>query len=50
MLIVPEREDIRLAELIARLAGKGAQITRVVEQQKSLEDIFLKLTGKQVSL
>ncbi len=50
VLIVPEREDIRLAELIARLAGKGAQITRVVEQQKSLEDIFLKLTGKQVSL
>ena len=49
-LTVAEREDVRIAELIAHLSGKGVGITRVAVQQKSLEDIFLKLTGKQVSL
>ena len=44
------REEERIAKLVALLAAGGAQVTRVTEQQKSLEDIFLKLTGKQVSL
>lgn len=49
-LIFTEREAVRTAELVSLLAGNGAQVTGVSEQQKSLEDIFLALTGKQVSL
>lgn len=49
-LVFPECEKQRIAELVTLLAAHGAQVTRVMEQQKSLEDIFLTLTGKQVSL
>lgn len=49
-LVFPERDAEQVARLVSLLAVKGAQITKVVEQQKSLEDIFLALTGKQVSL
>lgn len=49
-LVFEEREETQVARLVALLAANGAQITRVIEQQKSLEDIFLHLTGKQVSL
>ncbi len=49
-LVFAEQGEARTAGLVAFLAGRGAQVTRVTEQQKSLEDIFLKLTGKQVSL
>lgn len=49
-LVFTEREAEGVARLVALLATHGAQVTRVVEQQKSLEDIFLALTGKQVSL
>jgi len=49
-LIFTERKDAEVARLVALLSAHGAQITRVMEQQKSLEDIFLALTGKQVSL
>ncbi len=49
-LVFAEREEGQIANLVALLAGKGAQVIRVTEKQKSLEDIFLKLTGKQVSL
>lgn len=49
-LVFAEREEAQIADLVALLAGNGAQVTRVTERQKSLEDIFLKLTGKQVSL
>lgn len=49
-LVFEEREETALAALVTLLVRGGAKITRVAEQQKSLEDIFLKLTGKQVSL
>lgn len=49
-LVLKDMEDIRLSQLIALLAGNGAGITRVTEHQKSLEEIFIDLTGKQVSL
>lgn len=49
-LVFTEREAVQVAELVSVLAGKGAQVVGVAEQQKSLEDIFLALTGKQVSL
>ena len=49
-LVFAEREEGQIANLVALLAGQGAQVIRVTEKQKSLEDIFLKLTGKQVSL
>lgn len=50
VLVLKEREEEQIAALVALLAGRGARITAVTEQQKSLEDIFLALTGKQVSL
>ncbi|MDE7318650.1 MAG: ATP-binding cassette domain-containing protein [Lachnospiraceae bacterium] len=50
VLVLEEREEVQIAELVALLAGHGAQVTGVSGQQKSLEDIFLTLTGKQVSL
>lgn len=49
-LVFAEHEDARIAKLVTLLAAHGAQVTRVMEQQKSLEEIFLALTGKQVSL
>lgn len=49
-LVFAEHEDARVAKLVTLLAAHGAQVIRVTEQQKSLEEIFLALTGKQVSL
>lgn len=49
-LVFPERAAEQVAGLVTLLASHGAQITSVTERQKSLEDIFLALTGKQVSL
>ena len=49
-LLLPERSEREVADMVAFLAGQGAQITHVEIQQKSLEDIVLALTGRQVSL
>lgn len=49
-LTFPETADERTAYLISELVKEGIGIWRVEERQHSLEDIFLKLTGKQVSL
>ncbi|MCI8586181.1 MAG: ATP-binding cassette domain-containing protein [Lachnospiraceae bacterium] len=49
-LVFEEREEAEVAALVTLLVRGGAKIIRVTEQQKSLEDIFLKLIGKQVSL
>lgn len=49
-LLFPETEDERTAFLMSALVREGIGILRLWEQQKSLEDIFLSLTGKQVSL
>ncbi len=49
-LVLPERTDAEIADLVALLACGGAQVTRVNVREKSLEDIFLALTGKKVSL
>lgn len=46
----PEPGDERTAFLISSLVRDGIGILRVTEYQKSLEEIFLSLTGKQVSL
>lgn len=42
--------DALVIQAIAALVNDGIGILRVTEQQLSLEDIFLHLTGKQVSL
>ncbi len=49
-LLFPEINDERTAHLISTLVGEGIGVLRIEERQKSLEDIFLSLTGKQVSL
>lgn len=49
-LAFPEVNDGKTAFLISELVKAGIGILRVEEYQKSLEDIFLDLTGKQVSL
>ncbi len=50
VLALPELSDERTAGLIALLVREGVGILRIEEQQKNLEDIFLSLTGRQVSL
>lgn len=49
-LMFPEISDEKTAFIISALVQEGIGILRVEEYQKSLEDIFLNLTGKQVSL
>ena len=49
-LLFAETEDEQTAFLMLTLVREGIGILRLEEQQKSLEDIFLSLTGKQVSL
>lgn len=50
-LKLPEiKDETLLALLISRLAESQVGVVRVEERQKSLEDIFLELTGGAVSL
>lgn len=49
-LILPILSDEVAAQLTGFLAGNRLGIVRLEERQKSLEDIFLDLTGKAVSL
>lgn len=49
-LILPILSDEVAAHLTAFLAGNRLGIVRLEERQKSLEDIFLELTGKAASL
>ncbi|NBJ92787.1 ATP-binding cassette domain-containing protein [Parablautia muri] len=49
-LLFPETSDDETARLISALVQEGISVLRIEEYQKSLEDIFLSLTGKQVSL
>lgn len=46
----PDNGDELTAFLISALVKEGIGILRVEEYQKSLEEIFISLTGKQVSL
>ena len=50
VLAFPEPKDEQTAFLISALVREGIGVLRLWERQKSLEDIFLDLTGKQVSL
>ena len=47
---LPDMEDGKVAFYIASLVKQNVGIIRVEEYQRNLEDIFLSLTGKQVSL
>ncbi len=47
---LPDMEDEKVAFCIAALVRQKVGIIRVEEYQRNLEDIFLSLTGKQVSL
>lgn len=49
-LLLPDLSDDRTAFLISSLVRDGIGVLRLEEQQKTLEEIFLGLTGKQVSL
>lgn len=49
-LLFPALPDERLAALVMRLAARGIGVTRVEERKKSLEDLFLELTGTGASL
>jgi ABC-2 type transport system ATP-binding protein len=49
-LLLPEMEDGVLGRLTAYLSEKHACLVRIEERKKSLEDIFLDLTGMAVSL
>ena len=49
-LLFAETDDKQTAYLVSALVHEGIGILRLEEHQKSLEEIFLSLTGKQVSL
>lgn len=49
-LLLPELADKELAGHISRLYERNIGIVRIEERHKSLEDIFLELTGTAVSL
>lgn len=49
-LVLPDLADDQTAYLISVLVREGIGILRLEEQQKNLEEIFLSLTGKRVSL
>ena len=49
-LVLRAQKDALVAEAAAALVHSGIGVLRIYEQQMSLEDIFLHLTGKQVSL
>ncbi len=49
-LILPGLPDERTAHLVSLLVEAGVGVLRIEEQQMTLEEIFLHLTGKQVSL
>lgn len=49
-LLLPEMEDEVLARCAAHLSENRVGVVRIEERQKSLEDIFLDLTGTAVSL
>ncbi|MCI1966442.1 MAG: ABC transporter ATP-binding protein [Oscillospiraceae bacterium] len=50
VLLLPALRDERLAGCLKSLFEKGIDIVRVEDRRKSLEDIFLELTGTAVSL
>ena len=49
-ILIPGFSDDRTADLVSALAAGGAGLFRVEARQKSLEDIFLSLTGRRESL
>ena len=49
-LFFPSLPDETLAGLVSHLTDRKIGVTRVEERQKSLEDLFLELTGTAVSL
>ncbi len=49
-LLLPELDDKELAGYISLLFDRNIGVVRIEERRKSLEDIFLELTGTAVSL
>jgi len=49
-LLLPALSDAELARHIGLLCARGIGVTRIEERRKTLEDIFLELTGTEVSL
>lgn len=49
-LLLPETNDRNTAQLAAYLVENKVGLLRLEEKEKSLEEIFLSLTGRQVSL
>jgi ABC-2 type transport system ATP-binding protein len=49
-LVLPRLSDCDLADQMLRLMEQGIGVVRIEERHKSLEDIFLQLTGRAVSL
>ncbi len=49
-LLIPMTEDDRIADLCRQLCEHHIPLYRIEKREKSLEDIFLSLTGKETSL
>lgn len=49
-LLIPMTDDERIADLGKQLCQENIPLYRIEKREKSLEDIFLSLTGKETSL
>ena len=49
-LLIPMTDDERIADLGKQLYQENIPLYRIEKREKSLEDIFLSLTGKETSL
>lgn len=48
--MLPVIEDEHIADLCRQICEQGIALYRIEKREKSLEDIFLSLTGKETSL
>ena len=49
-LLLQNMDDEKVSKIVGSLVRSGINIFRVEEHQKTLEDIFLELTGKEITL
>jgi ABC-2 type transport system ATP-binding protein len=49
-LLLPMMNDAYVAAICKQLVSSNLSVYRIEKREKSLEDIFLSLTGKEVSL
>jgi ABC-2 type transport system ATP-binding protein len=46
-LLLPDHSDESIAEAVRTLVQNGVSVYRIEEEKRSLEDVFLQMTGKE---